>query len=405
MKIPYESPKIKSMSGIFLLTSAVLALIFDNTPWKNYYETFFNFPFNVQLGPLQLCLSLLLWINSGLMTVFFLLVGLEIKREIFDDKFTILSKTLLPVLAGLGGILIPSVIYIAFNRKNVFSLRGWAIPTTTDIAFSSGILSLIGNHRLPANLRTFLTTLAVFDDLGAIIIISVFYTRCISLIFLSSAGLFLGFLVLLNRLRITTTTVYILVGIPLWICVLKSGVHPTLVGIALAFAIPIRDWKDPRVSPSRNLEYTLYPLVIFGVLPIFAFANAGVSFAGIGLNTFFSPITLGIALGLFLGKQIGIWLVCWIVLKVSRWTQIVSYYSSGSGGNWWRSLYGLSVIAGVGFTMSLFIGNIAFYGIDKQNYFSMVRLGVIVGSSLSGIFGYLILCFTDSYRENCWKKI
>ena len=380
--------KLESSGGIVLFISAVLALILNNTPWHIYYEAFFNLPLSIQLGPLQLSKPLLLWINDGLMTVFFLLIGLEIKREIFEGGFNSFAKASLPAMAGLGGMIAPALIYIAFNWRDITSLRGWAIPAATDIAFSLGILSLLGN-RLPIGLKIFLTALAIFDDIGAIIIITVFYTHYISLILLLSASLLLGLLFLLNRLRVTTITTYILIGVALWICVLKSGVHATLAGIVLAFAIPIRDRKNPQVSPLRNLEHKLHFWVAFGVLPVFAFANAGVSFVGIGLENLFNPVTIGIAFGLFLGKQIGIWSVCWLSIKAG-WAHMPY------GGNW-RSLYGISLVAGVGFTMSLFIGTLAF-GAIGQHYPAMVRLGVIIGSFLSGILGYLILHFTFSYR-------
>lgn len=382
--------KLESSRGIVLFTSAVLALVLDNTPWRTYYEAFFNLPLSIQLGHLQLSKPLLLWINDGLMTIFFfLLVGLEMKREMFDGKFNSFSKASLPVMAGLGGMIVPPLIYITFNWGDTTFSRGWAIPTTTDIAFSLGILSLLGN-RLPIGLKIFLTALAIFDDIGAIVIISVFYTNHISLVLVLSASLLLGLLFLLNRLCVTTIAAYILVGIALWICVIKSGVHAALAGIALAFAIPIHDRENPRVSPLRNLEHKLHLWVAFGVLPIFAFANAGISFMGMGLKNLFSSVTLGIALGLFLGKQIGIWSACWLSIKAG-WAHMPY------GGNW-RSLYGISLVAGVGFTMSLFIGTIAFSAIG-QYYPAMVRLGVIIGSFFSGILGYFILYFTFSNRS------
>ncbi|WP_304985506.1 Na+/H+ antiporter NhaA [Coxiella-like endosymbiont] len=384
-----EFLKLESSGGIVLFIAAVFALILENTPCRTYYEALFNVPLSIQLGPLQLTKPLLLWINDGLMTLFFLLVGLEIKREMFEGELNSLTKASLPAIAGLGGMVVPALIYIAFNWSDPISLRGWAIPAATDIAFSLGILSLLGN-RLPIGLKIFLTALAIFDDIGAILIIAIFYTHHISLILLLSTSLLLGLLFLLNRLRVTTITAYILIGVALWFCVLKSGVHATLAGIVLAFAIPIRDRENPRISPLRNLEHKLHSLVAFGVLPVFAFLNAGVSFAGMGLDNLFSPVTWGIALGLFLGKQIGIWSASWLGIKAG-WAHMPH------GGNW-RSLYGISLVAGVGFTMSLFIGTLAF-GSVGQHYPAMVRLGVITGSFIAGISGYLILYFTSSYRD------
>lgn len=385
----YQFLKLESNGGIALFISAVLALIIDNTPLSAYYKAFFNLPLSIQLGHLKLSNPLLFWINNGLMTVFFLLVGLEIKREMFDGKFNSLSKVSLPVMAALGGMIAPPLIYIAFNYGNTTFSQGWAIPTATDIAFSLGILSFLGN-RLPISLKLFLTALAIFDDIGAIVIISIFYTNHISLVLLLSSSLLLGLLFLLNRLGVTTITAYILVGIVLWVCVLKSGVHAALAGIALAFAIPIRDRENPQVLPLRNLERKLHLWVAFGVLPIFAFANAGISFSRMDLKNLFSSVTLGIACGLFFGKQIGIWSACWLSIKSGL-------VHMPCGGNW-RSLYGISLVAGVGFTMSLFIGSIAFSAIG-QYYPAMVRLGVIIGSFFSGILGYLILYFTFSNRD------
>lgn len=385
----YKFLKLESSAGIVLFVAAVLALIIENTPWHIYYEALLNLPLSIQLGPLQLIKPLFLWINDGLMTIFFLLVGLKIKREMFEGELNSLSKVSLPVIAGVGGMVVPALIYITFNWSNPISLWGWAIPAATDIAFSLGILCLLGN-RLPIGLKLFLIALAIFDDIGAILIILIFYTHHICLIHLLSASLFLGLLFLFNRLGVTRITAYILIGIALWFCVLKSGIHATLTGILLAFMIPIRDQENPQISPLRNLEDKLHFWVAFGVLPVFAFANAGVSFAGMSVDNLLSPVTLGIALGLFLGKQIGIWLTSWLAIKAG-WAHMPY------GGNW-GSLYGISLLAGVGFSMSLFIGSLAFSSVG-QYYPGMVRLGIITGSLIAGISGYLIiLYFTSSYR-------
>lgn len=385
----YKFLKLESSAGIVLFVAAVLALIIENTPWHIYYESLLNLPLSIQLGPLQLIKPIFLWINDGLMTIFFLLVGLKIKREMFEGELNSLSKASLPVIAGVGGMVVPALIYITFNWSNPISLWGWAIPAATDIAFSLGILCLLGN-RLPIGLKLFLIALAIFDDIGAILIILIFYTHHICLIHLLSASLFLGLLFLFNRLGVTRITAYILIGIALWFCVLKSGIHATLTGILLAFMIPIRDQENPQISPLRNLEDKLHFWVAFGVLPVFAFANAGVSFAGMSVDNLLSPVTLGIALGLFLGKQIGIWLTSWLAIKAG-WAHMPY------GGNW-GSLYGISLLAGVGFSMSLFIGSLAFSSVG-QYYPGMVRLGIITGSLIAGISGYLIiLYFTSSYR-------
>ncbi|PMB54566.1 Na+/H+ antiporter NhaA [Coxiella endosymbiont of Rhipicephalus microplus] len=385
----YKFLKLESSAGIVLFVAAVLALIIENTPWHIYYEDLLNLPLSIQFGPLQLIKPIFLWINDGLMTIFFLLVGLKIKRAMFEGELNSLSKASLPVIAGVGGMIVPAIIYITFNWSNPISLWGWAIPTATDIAFSLGILCLLGN-RLPIGLKIFLIALAIFDDIGAILIILIFYTHHICLIQLLSASLFLGLLFLFNRLGVTRITAYILIGIALWFCVLKSGIHATLTGILLAFMIPIRDQENPQISPLRNLEDKLHFWVAFGVLPVFAFANAGVSFAGMSVDNLLSPVTLGIALGLFLGKQIGIWLTSWLAIKAG-WAHMPY------GGNW-GSLYGISLLAGVGFSMSLFIGTLAFSSVG-QYYPGMVRLGIITGSLIAGISGYLIiLYFTSSYR-------
>lgn len=386
----FLKPKLEFISGIILFIAAVLALVLDNTPWRTYYEAFFNTPFIIQFGHLHCTKPLSLWINDGLMTVFFLSVGLEIKREMFEGELNSLNKALLPAVAGLGGMVLPALIYTAFNWGDFISLQGWAIPAATDIAFSLGILSLLGS-RLPISLKIFLTALAVFDDIGAILIIAIFYTHHIAFVFLMCAILLLLLLFLLNRLHVTIVTPYVLLGIVLWFCVLKSGVHATLSGIALAFSIPIRGRKKTELSPLRSLEHKLHPWVAFGVLPVFAFANAGVSFSGIGLSNLFSPVTWGIALGLFLGKQIGICSASWVCVK-SGWASIPD------GGNW-GSLYGISLLAGVGFTMSLFIGTLAF-GSFEQHYPAMVRLGVIIGSFIAGTLGYLVLRFTTSRSQH-----
>ena len=379
-----EFLQLESSSGIVLFIAAILVLILDNTSVHAYYESLLSLPLSFQLGPLQLSKPLLSWINDGLMTIFFLLVGLEIKREMLEGELNNFAKAVLPAMAGLGGMAVPALIYVIFNWGDGTTLRGWAIPTATDIAFSLGISALL-REKLPVTLKIFLTALAIFDDIGAIVIIAIFYTHYISLHLLLIAGVLLFVLILLNCLRVMTITTYVFVGIALWLCVLKSGVHATLAGMALAFAIPLRNSKKPGTSPLRELEHKLHPWVAFGVLPVFAFANAGVSLAGIGLKDLLSPVTVGIALGLFLGKQLGIWSACWLAIKGG----LAHMPHSGN----WRGVYGISLTAGVGFTMSLFIGTLAF-GPIGGHYPAMVRLGVIIGSFLSGTLGYVILRLT-----------
>ena len=372
-----------------LFIAAVVAIVISNSPWQHYYDMLFSLPLSVHLGVIKLSKPLLLWINDGLMTIFFLLVGLEIKREMIEGELNRLVKAALPAIAAVGGMVVPALIYFYFNRGGTVALRGWAIPTATDIAFSLGILALLGS-RLPVSLKIFLTALAIFDDIGAIIIIAVFYTTGISLPMLVAAGFFVVVLFVLNRFRVMSIVPYVLVGIALWICVLKSGVHATLAGIVLAFAIPIRNPKEKDDSPVRRLEHKLHPWVAFGVLPLFAFANAGISFSGLAWEDLLSPVTIGIAAGLFVGKQIGIFFISWVGIKcrIARMPH---------GANW-RGIYGIGLVAGVGFTMSLFIGTLAF-GDLGGHYPEMVRLGVIVGSFLSGLLGYVVLRLTFPHRE------
>ena len=376
-----EFIRLESSAGIILFGTALLALIIDNSPLSHLYQTFFSMPFVVQLGALKISKPLLLWVNDGFMTIFFLLVGLEIKRELLEGELKSVSRAALPAIAAIGGMVLPAALYIYFNWGHTVNLRGWAIPTATDIAFSLGVLSLLGS-RISPSLKIFLTALAIFDDIGAIVIIAIFYTRQISLILLFLALGLLIVLFILNRLKVTHIGAYFIVGVILWVCVLKSGVHATLSGILLAFAIPLRDPKRPRFSPLRNLEKKLHPWVAFGILPLFAFANAGVSFKGVSFQDFLTPIPLGIALGLFAGKQFGIWGASMLGIKCG--------FARMPRGASATGLYGISLVAGIGFTMSLFIGGLAF-GEAGGTYPAMVRMGVIAGSLISGVAGYLLL--------------
>ncbi|PHQ80419.1 MAG: Na+/H+ antiporter NhaA [Coxiella sp. (in: Bacteria)] len=373
--------KLESSGGIVLFFAAVLALILDNTPLHVYYQAFFHIPLSFKFGAFHLEKPLLLWINDGFMAIFFLLVGLEIKYELIEGELNTLSKAMLPAVAAVGGMVVPALVYLAINHASPEVMRGWAIPTATDIAFSLGILSLLGK-RIPMSLKIFLTALAIFDDLGAIVVIAIFYTKQISVIMLLISAMLILLLYLLNRRNVTNYTAYFIVGIILWVCVLKSGVHATLTGIFVAFAIPLRDKKHPGRSPLKTLEHYLHPWVAFMVLPVFAFANAGVSFAGLKLSHLFSSLPLGIAAGLFIGKQVGIWGISMLAVKA----KIAELPSDMSG----MGVYGISALAGVGFTMSLFIGGLAF-GEANVQYAAYVRFGVLVGSILSGILGYCVL--------------
>lgn len=374
---------LEASSGVILFIMAILAMVIDNSPWRSYYHQFFQTIVAIQFGQYALSKEVLLWINDGFMAIFFLLVGLEIKRELFEGELNSFAKAILPAIAAIGGMAAPAVIYIIFNYHDPEALRGWAIPTATDIAFSLGILSLLG-ARIPPALKIFLMALAIFDDIGAVIIIAIFYTNDISVLSLTLALALIGILFLFNRFGITSYLPYGIVGLILWVCVLKSGVHATLAGIVLAMAIPLRDPKRPNYLPARELIQALHPWVAFGILPIFAFANAGISFLGLSWRHFVGPISLGITLGLFLGKQLGIGLSTWLAIKFK--------FAKPPAGASMKGIYGVALLGGVGFTMSLFLGTLAFeLGKDSSLHAAMVRAGVIGGSLLSGTLGYFWL--------------
>jgi len=374
--------RFESSGGIVLILAAILALLVSNSSLSPYYTSFLKTPFIVGMGDNLLAKPVILWINDGLMAIFFLLVGLEIKRELLEGELNSWSKAILPIVAALGGMIIPALIYVFINWGDQAALHGWAIPAATDIAFALGLLSLLGS-RIPLSLKVLLTAIAILDDLGAIIIIAIFYTTHLSLISLGWAMFCVVFLFLLNRLRIKSFTPYALVGIVLWICVLKSGVHATLAGVVIALAYPIRTADEPERSPLRELEHTLHPWVAFGVMPLFAFANAGVPFAGLSFKTLLESIPLGIACGLFFGKQFGIFFSSYLAIK----TGIATMPNQAR----WSDLYGIAILCGIGFTMSLFIGTLAFSGLADLKYQAYVRLGVLSGSLLSGVAGYMLL--------------
>ncbi len=372
---------LESASGILLVCAAVLAILCNNSPLAPLYSLFLHTPLEIRVGALKIAKPLLLWINDGLMAIFFLLVGLEVKRELYLGQLSTFSKAALPLIAALGGMVTPAIIYILLNHADPVSLKGWAIPTATDIAFALGVLIMLG-EKVPRGLKLFLLAVAVIDDIGAILIIAIFYAGDLSALSLILATALLGILILLNRLRVTKIAPYILLGIFLWICVLKSGVHATLAGVVLALCIPLKGKKEGDRSPAHIIEHTLHPWVHFGIMPLFAFTNAGVSLAGISLKTLFARVPLGIGAGLFIGKQAGVFGFSWIAVKMrlARMPEGVS----------WLEFYGLSVLCGIGFTMSLFIGSLAFEhgGPDLE---TAVRLGVLTGTLLSGVWGYALL--------------
>jgi NhaA family Na+:H+ antiporter len=374
-----EFLRLEAASGILLVIAAGLAMAMANSPLGHLYTALFDIPVSVYIGDLGIAKPLLLWINDGLMAIFFLLVGLEIKREIREGELSSRDQALLPCIAALGGMIAPAVIYAALNWGDDVALRGWAIPTATDIAFALGVLTLLG-PRVPVSLKVFLTALAIIDDLGAIVIIALFYTANLSIESLALAAIALVVLFALNKMRVMRLSAYVLVGVALWVFVLKSGVHATLAGVALAMAIPTRDPDDPERSPLCEVEHRLHVWVAYGILPLFAFANAGVSLAGISLAALFEPLPLGIALGLFLGKQIGVFGATWLAVKTG-----IGRMPEGTN---WAQIYGAAILAGIGFTMSLFIGTLAFHEVEQA---AQVRIGVLGGSIVSALIGFFFL--------------
>lgn len=371
----------ESASGIILMMTAAVALIIANSPLNAWYNLLLDTPLAVQVGDLEVAKPLLLWINDGLMSLFFFLVGLELKRELLEGSLSDKRNVILPGVGAIGGMLIPAFVYLFINRGDPSATSGWAVPAATDIAFALGILSLLG-PRVPTSIKIFLTSLAIFDDIGAIVIIALFYTAKISLGSLLIAGLCIPVLYALNRYGVTARSIYRLIGIIMWVSMLKSGVHATLTGVILALFIPIRSKTNPNVSPLKEWEEDLHVLVAFVVLPVFAFVNAGISLKGVGIEQITHGVPLGIALGLFLGKQVGIFGFCYVAIKLKL--------SSLPEGMNWGSLYGTGILCGVGFTMSLFIGSLAFESSGVNLVFDE-RLGIIVGSLLSGIVGYWVL--------------
>jgi len=373
--------KMESAGGITLLLAALAAVLADNSPLEPFYDRFLTLPVAITIGDFEIAKPLLLWINDGMMAVFFFLVGLELKREIFEGELSDIRKIILPGIAAVGGMAVPSLIYVLFNLGDPVALRGWAIPAATDIAFALGILALLG-PRVPLSLKIFLTSLAIFDDMGAIVIIALFYTDDLSMKALAAAACCLAVLLFMNRKGVESKSGYIFIGIIMWAAMLKSGVHATLAGVLLAMFIPLRSRVDRSFSPLRDLEHDLHPVVAFLVLPLFAFANAGVSFSGQDLGQFLHPVPMGIMLGLLLGKPLGIYGICWAAVRLGL--------TGLPQGMTWKTLYGVATLCGVGFTMSFFISTLAFGEADVAMIFDE-RMGVILGSALSGVLGFLVL--------------
>lgn len=358
--------RLEAASGILLCTAALAALILCNSPFAPFLQKILQAPF---------------WINEGLMTTFFLLIGLELKREIVAGELSSFKKIALPAVAALGGMAVPALIYAVLNGHNDVTLKGWAIPVATDIAFALGVLSLV-SHRLPSGLRLFLMALAIFDDVGAIIIIAIFHTHALSWLWAFFAIVVLLMLVALNRTGVRHLLPYLMLGVVLWVCVLGSGVHATIAGVLLALTLPFRCRANETESPLQKLENGLHPWVAYGVMPLFAFANAGVSLSGLSWGMLLDPIPMGIIAGLFLGKQIGVFGFSWLMVKFK--------FASLPARTTWRQLYGVALLCGIGFTMSLFIGTLAFQN-EPPLFLVKVRLGVLVASLLAGTIGALVL--------------
>ncbi len=375
-----EFLRLESASGILLILAAILAMMAQNSPASFLYDGLLAIPVEIRVGNLELAKPLLLWINDGLMAVFFLLVGLEVKREVLDGQLSDVRKVVLPVAGAVGGVAIPAAIYAWLNWGDPAAMRGWAVPTATDIAFALGVLGLLGS-RVPQALKLFLMTLAIVDDLAAIIIIALFYSSELSLLSLSVAAGAIAALFVLNRRHVTDLTPYLIVGAVLWTAVLKSGVHATLAGVVLAMFIPFYG-KTGDKSPLKRLEHDLHPTVAYGILPLFAFANAGVSLGGLSLDSFLDPVALGIALGLFVGKQLGVFGAAWLAVKVG-----IARLPEGVN---WLQLYGVAVLCGIGFTMSLFVGSLAFEGSGLANPMAD-RLGILAGTLFSAVIGYALV--------------
>ena len=371
----------ESAGGVVLGLAAIAAMIAANSPASGWYEAFVNLRGEVRIGgdALVLAKPLLLWVNDLWMAVFFFLVGLEIKRELLDGELASLKQALLPAGAAVGGMVVPALIYAAINWGNAVAMRGWAIPTATDIAFALGILMLLGS-RVPASLKVFLTAVAIIDDLGAIVVIALFYTAELSATMLMGAGVGAAVLLALNRARVTSLVPYVLVGAVVWLFVLKSGVHATLAGVVTALAVPMR--RPDGTSPLEDAEHALHPWVAFLVLPTFAFVNAGVSLQGVTPATFAESVPLGIAAGLVAGKAVGVFCASWLIVRLAG-----ASLPAGASG---RQFFAVCLLCGVGFTMSLFIGGLAFDG-EGPSYETQLKLGVLGGSLVSALLGVALL--------------
>ncbi|MDF3829238.1 MULTISPECIES: Na+/H+ antiporter NhaA [unclassified Pseudocitrobacter] len=366
--------------GIILIIAATLAMLLANMgATSGLYHAFLDTPVQLKVGALEINKNMLLWINDALMAVFFLLIGLEVKREMVEGALATRRQAIFPVVAALGGMVVPALVYLAFNFQDPVASSGWAIPAATDIAFALGVLALLGS-RVPASLKIFLMALAIIDDLGAIVIIALFYTHDLSLLSLAIAAAAIAALAILNVSGVRRTGLYILVGVILWTAVLKSGVHATLAGVIVGFFIPLK--TENGKSPAKQLEHVLHPWVAFMILPLFAFANAGVSLQGVTLEGLTSLLPLGIIAGLFIGKPLGISLFCWLALKLK-----LARLPEGAN---FSQIMAVGLLCGIGFTMSIFIASLAFGAVDPE-LITWAKLGILLGSLLSAVVGYSLL--------------
>ncbi|MGY3869409.1 Na+/H+ antiporter NhaA [Aeromonas crassostreae] len=371
--------KLESASGIILILAALVALLLANSNLVDAYQAFLNTQVQVRISALDINKPLLLWINDGFMAIFFLLVGLEVKREMMEGALSSREQATFPAIAAVGGMLAPALIYSFFNYGDEVTRAGWAIPAATDIAFALGVMALLGK-RVPTSLKVFLLALAIMDDLGVIIIIALFYTQQLSLTALAVGLTATLLLVWMNRRGVDRISLYMLVGLVLWVAVLKSGVHATLAGVVVGFLIPLKG--ERHASPLKHLEHQLHPWSAYLILPLFAFANAGVSLDGIGLDTLLGPVPMGIMLGLFVGKPLGIFTISWLSVRlgIAQLPPGVNFYQ----------IFAVSILCGIGFTMSMFIASLAFEH-GGMDYGSYSRLGILVGSTLAALVGYVAM--------------
>ena len=376
--------KLEAASGLVLLFAAVVALIISNSELSNLYFSTLNKYLFIGINNFGLKLSVLHWINDALMAIFFFFVTLEIKREFLQGELSNIKQALLPIIAAVGGMLVPALIYVYVNLGDGETLNGWAIPSATDIAFSLGVLSLLGK-RVPLSLKVFLTALAIIDDLGAIVIIALFYSGDLSIKYLSLMLLAFILLLVINKFNIKKFLPYLIIGVFLWDFTHNSGIHATIAGVLLAMTIPHRK-KEKDFSLLIKIEHAISPYVAFGIMPLFAFANAGVSLEGLSLDSLLNKVPLGILLGLFVGKQLGVFVFSYISIKLK-----IAQMPNNSN---WFNFYGVGVLTGIGFTMSLFVGNLAF--VEKMQYMDGVKIGVLAGSLLSTLFGYFLILLTPN---------